>query len=163
MGLDTNSDFRLLRNCNSVGFHPIFVTGGALATPALAQYPLAEGALIAMAEIPPSHVSNPSIAQFQSVLQQYAPGLTITTGTMNGWVSAQLLEAASAAISEPPTSASILQGLWTIKDNDLGGITQPLTFTANQVAPKILCYWTVKIHGGAYMDINGGQRTCLNA
>jgi branched-chain amino acid transport system substrate-binding protein len=161
MGLDTNSDFRLLRNCNSVGFHPVFVTGGALATPGLAQYSLANGTLIVMGEIPPSHLTNPSLAQFQSVLHQYAPGLNVDTGTMNGWVSAQLLAAASADISDPPTSDSILRGLWTISNNDLGGITQPLTFTANQNAPTVVCYWAVKIQSGTYVDVGNGARICL--
>jgi branched-chain amino acid transport system substrate-binding protein len=161
MGLDTNSDFRLLQNCQSVGYHPVFVTGGALATPALARSPLAKGILVVLPEIPPSHLTNPSIARFKQVLDQYAPGLDVDTATMNGWVSAQLLQAASGAISEPPTSASILQGLWSIKNNDLGGVTGPITFTANQNATPSVCYWSVKVEGGTYVDVGNGQRICV--
>ena len=43
----------------------------------------------------------------------------------------------------------------------MGGLTQPLTFTRNQNAPRVVCYWGVKIQGDAFVSTDGGNRTCL--
>ncbi|MEY2432561.1 MAG: branched-chain amino acid transport system substrate-binding protein [Acidimicrobiaceae bacterium] len=160
VALDTNSARRLFRNCKSVGYSPVFVTGGALVTPDLIADDEAEGALAVTATIPPIHTDNPSIARFQSVLAQFAPGLALNMGSIPGWPSAMLFERAAQSVSEPPTSASLLQALWSIKDDDLGGITAPLTFNEGQNAVPRICFWTLRIHDRAIVDASDGSRTC---
>ena len=160
MGVDTNSAFRLLRNCHSIGYRPVFITGGPLATPALAKDPEAEGSLIMTNAISPSHTDNPSVARLASVLSRYAPHLAVDTATMTGWVAAMLFERAVRDITEQPTSESILEGLWSIQDEDLGGITQPLTFVRNRPTPPRICYWTTEVRDGEYVDVGDGERVC---
>lgn len=160
MGVDTNSAYRLLRGCHSIGYRPVFITGGPLATPALAKDPEAQGALIMTNTMPPSRTGHPGVARLASVLARHAPHLAVDTATMTGWVSALLFERAASGISEPPTSQSLLEGLWSIQDDDLGGITQPLTFVRGRTAPPRICYWTTEIRGGEYVDVGEGERVC---
>jgi hypothetical protein len=42
----------------------------------------------------------------------------------------------------------ILQSLYRIKNNDLGGLTYPLTFSAGKNAPRVLCYWLNEVRAG---------------
>jgi hypothetical protein len=77
-----------------------------------------------------------------------------------GWVSANLLEVAAQNLPDPVTSQSILKGLWAMKNNDLGGITAPLTFHQGAANPQPMCYWGVQIHNGGWTTIDGGARFC---
>jgi branched-chain amino acid transport system substrate-binding protein len=81
--------------------------------------------------------------------------------SMTGWVSTQLFQLAAKNIGDPPTSQAILNGLWSIKNDDLGGITQPLTFTKGQPAAQMVCYWLLELKSGHFVSPNNGQRTCL--
>jgi branched-chain amino acid transport system substrate-binding protein len=160
MGVDTNSVFRLLRACHSIGYRPVFITGGPLATPALAKDPEAQGSLIMTNTIPPTHTDNPSVARLAEVLARHAPHLDVDTATLTGWASAMLFERAARDLADTPTSQSILEGLWSIQDEDLGGITQPLTFLRGRTVPPRICYWTTEIRDGSYADVGGGERVC---
>jgi hypothetical protein len=82
---------------------------------------------------------------------------------IQGWVSARLLEAALRKAADPTTSTGILQGLYSIRGDDLGGLTYPITFTAgaaNNTAVMPACYWVVKVQRGAFVSPDGGQRHC---
>jgi branched-chain amino acid transport system substrate-binding protein len=109
---------------------------------------------------PPFGGSSPAVDAFNAAMAKYAPGVPVDTNTMVGWVAAKLFEEATTHLSEPPTSASVLAGLWSIKNNDLAGLTYPLTFTKGQNAPKVFCYWLITIQGGKFVSPNGGQRSC---
>ena len=52
-----------------------------------------------------------------------------------------LAVAADQDLRATPTSAQFLQGLWSIKNNNLGGLAPPLTFTQNADATPSNCYW----------------------
>jgi branched-chain amino acid transport system substrate-binding protein len=160
LGMDTNSIERLLKACESIGYHPLYFTGGPLATPALAADSRAEGLIDVSFNIPFIQTNNPAVAAMQAAIKRFAPGVQPSTGTMAGWVAGTLLQTAAAHLSEPPTSQSLLQGLWSIKNNDLGGITGPLTFTQGQNAPPQVCFWTMQIHAGGFAPIGSPNRVC---
>jgi branched-chain amino acid transport system substrate-binding protein len=93
-------------------------------------------------------------------MARYAPGVPVDSNVMVGWTAAKLFEAATQHLAEPPTSASILDGLWSVQDNDLGGLTYPMTFTRDQNAPHVFCYWLMMIKDGQFVIPNDGQRAC---
>jgi len=59
-----------------------------------------------------------------------------------------------------PTSASILAGLWSLKNETLGGLAMPLTFTKDQIAPRPICWWALIIRGGTYQNSGDGTVRC---
>jgi branched-chain amino acid transport system substrate-binding protein len=159
--MDANSIFRVVRSCDAVGYHPQYVIVGTAIVPALRSVPSLDGALITSATIPWMVHGNASVDRFNAVMARFAPGVALDPSATSGWVSAQLFATAVRTLSDNPTSAEILRAMDTIKHNDLGGITQPLTFTAGQNAPQNpVCWWTIKLAGGAWTSPDNGRRTC---
>jgi branched-chain amino acid transport system substrate-binding protein len=156
--LDPNSIQRVARSCASVNYHPQYVTTSVAAPPP--GNPDLNGIVVSQNVLPWFVTNNPGIAEYQTVLRRYAPALRFNSSTIQGWVAAKLFQLAAAHVSDPPTSQSILDGLWSIKSNDLGGMTMPLIFTVGQIAPMTLCYWVTQIQGDQYISPNGAQRTC---
>jgi hypothetical protein len=64
-----------------------------------------------------------------------------------GWVAGKLLQRAGAKLPEPPTSEAILQGLWTIEGDTLGGLTSPLTFRKDEPAVPTSCWFNLALKG----------------
>ncbi len=61
---------------------------------------------------------------------------------------------------DQPSSRAVLERLWRVKGNDLGGMTASLTFTENQNAPRIACSWPpVKRSATSVIALYGFNRT----
>jgi branched-chain amino acid transport system substrate-binding protein len=75
-------------------------------------------------------------------------------------VTAKLFEKAAANLPEPPTSEAVLRGLWSLRNDDLGGLTYPITFIENQPAPLVNCWWTLRIKEGSWISPDRFQRHC---
>ena len=85
-----------------------------------------------------------------------APGLRPPAG----WVTGKLLEKAAARNTEPPTSKAILEGLWSIRNDTLGGITAPLTFEKEKPAAKIACWFGVMTKNQTWTSVDGFKMHC---
>jgi branched-chain amino acid transport system substrate-binding protein len=160
MSFDSNSIGRIVRSCSGVNFRPMYATAVSAANIGFASNPLLAGLVLAMPVLPWFVTSNPSIALFHKVLAQYAPGQQPDPGLVVGWVSAMMLRAAARNLPDQPTSQALLQGLYGLKGDDLGGITIPLNFTPGQIAPATFCYWIAQIENGTWVTPNGGARIC---
>ena len=84
-------------------------------------------------------------------MAKYAPGLGNLNGTntMSAWASGELFEAAvTASGSKDITSASVRAGLLKLRGETLGGLTQPLTFSADK--PTLLnCWFETRVVNGS--------------
>jgi branched-chain amino acid transport system substrate-binding protein len=158
--MDGNSLQRLLQSCTSVGFKPHFLAQSLGLTRTVPDDPLADGVYGSIVAYPWMLTSNPAVAAFSNVLLRFAPGLKPDSGAMQGWVSAQIFQYAATRTTGPVTSASILEGLWTVKQNTFGGLTQALTYTEGKTAPHEFCWWLIQIQHKAYTSPDGGRRTC---
>jgi hypothetical protein len=94
-------------------------------------------------------------------MKKYASGVTIGPSAHGGWVSAKLFQLATQAVADASTSNSILNGLWSVKGNDLEGQTYPLSFAQGHVTAPMACYWLARYLDGQWASPNGGKRTCL--
>jgi branched-chain amino acid transport system substrate-binding protein len=86
--------------------------------------------------------------EFQTALRTFGGGMTPGLGLTQGWTAGKLFARAAAHLAEPPTNEAVLAGLWSIKNDDLGGITGPLTFTAGQSAPRMPCWFDLEMKDG---------------
>ena len=102
----------------------------------------------------------PKSVEFVSAMQQYLPGVQLLGSHALGWVSAKLFERAARGLSEPPTSAGVLDGLWSLNNEDLGGLTMPLTFRRDQLAPRTACWTLMTIQKERLVALDGGKRMC---
>jgi len=159
LGMVDSAANRVKRSCKSVGLDVPIISNGTAFSAAKPGDGL-DGAWIASGVrfTPPS---DPAVAEWLATLKQYVPGTGATANGGIGWVSAKVFELAAKAMPDTPTSQAVLEGLWAIKSNDIGGMTRPLTYVKDQPAVQTPgCWFAVK------MDDNkggwtGGTQVCL--
>jgi branched-chain amino acid transport system substrate-binding protein len=112
--------------------------------------------------------SLPATKQFLDALAAYAPGLTtgdqFSSNVIYPWIGGELFEAAAKAANIGPSStpADVKRGLYALKSETLGGLTQPLTYTEGQ--PTVLtCYFVDAIQDGKFVSMDGNKPTCPSA
>jgi ABC-type branched-subunit amino acid transport system substrate-binding protein len=155
VSMEGNSVHRVARSCDSVGFRPVYDTVVSAIRTDFAQNPSLEGFVGGLHSLGWFVTGNPNIAQFQDALKKFAPGLAPAPATASGWTTAKLFELAAQNIPEQPTSEAILDGLWSVKNNDVGGLTYPLTYNRDQKTPATKCFFTVVVKKGQW---TGGDK-----
>ena len=103
----------------------------------------------------------PAQAAYQQAVKAYDPGLASSATTAAEWTAGMLAVAASSDLTATPTSAEFFQGLWSIKNNDLGGLAPPLTFTQGQPATPSDCYFLMTLDNGQFVDLDKGNTQCV--
>ncbi len=125
--------------------------------------PAANGALDSEVDLPYFDNSIPASKLMQQAIKRYAPHL----GQLNGptsvysWVSGILLDKAVSAIplGGKITPESIKTGLYTLKNQTLGGLAPPLTFSPGK--PSVVnCYFVAKITDGRFTEPQGHRTSC---
>lgn len=161
MVLDQNSTGRLTTACARQSYRPtISLVGQGLAEP-MKENPSLDGAISSTPLFPWFGRGTPGADEFQDVFRTQGKGIGAGPGPTFGWAAGKLLERAARSISEPPTSASILEGLWSIRDDDLGGLTYPLTFERDRPPKPASCWFNVTIRAGAWISPDGYRLHCV--
>jgi hypothetical protein len=120
-----------------------------------------QGAVSAIGTFPWAASTIAPAQAFRASMSQYAPGTILSWAQSAVWTSGLLLKAASAKLpATNPGSADILKGLWSIKDNNLGGAAPPLTFVQGQPASPAQCYFWSQIRSGVWTVPAGKTQTC---
>jgi len=149
--LDGNSVHRFAKSCDSVGYHPLYTGITSATREDFAKNPLLDGYVGGYFELPWFRTDNPLIAEHLQVIKKYAPDVSPGPQSASGWAVAKLFEIAAQNVSEPPTSASILHGLYSIRNNSVGGLLAPVTYTESvPTAPLRDCFWAALIKGGKW-------------
>jgi branched-chain amino acid transport system substrate-binding protein len=148
-GLDPNGNRRVAQNCHEQDYHPRFEVPQT--SSAMAGEPGLQSAYFASATFPWVSSATPAMVEFQKAMARYAPKLELSAHASSGWTSAKLFERAALGITDTPTSAQILEGLWTIKNDTLGGLTAPLTFVRDKPAPAVYCFFGMEVRAQAWV------------
>lgn len=158
--LDGSSVQRTARSCGSVEFHPQLVVPALSMIPALQPDPNLDGMVGVVITAPWTLTGVPAVAEHVRAMAQYAPGAPPGAESIAGWTSAKLFEAALANAPEPITPQGILEGLWSIQGDDLGGLTYPVGFTRGQTMAKRYCVWSVVLQDGKYSSAGRESPKC---
>lgn len=159
IGMDINSLSRIAASCARQGYYPAYATSSAGAAPKHASDPNIPELVLSSPVAPFTLTEIAGVAQFREAFEQYAPDVEPQLGHMTGWTAGKLLERAGSRIVEPTTGA-ILEGLWSIRGEDLGGLTSPLAFGPGSPASPATCWWTVLAREGSYSSPFGAQARC---
>jgi branched-chain amino acid transport system substrate-binding protein len=161
---DSQSIIRFADNCANIGFHPLYAwTAQGTKDTLLADKNL-EGGVVGSTGAPWFAAKTPAQQEFQRVFAKHAPGADLDGGAITGWTSAKLFEKAVQKLSEAPSPATILQALWSLTNEDLGGLTYPMTFRQgdpNNSVHERTCYWTVVIRDGRWTSPDNYTRHCV--
>jgi hypothetical protein len=102
----------------------------------------------------------PGTAEMHQAFAQIAPGVEVNGAHAGGWVTAKTIEAAARRLPDVPTSADVLDGLWAIDGDTLGGMTFALTFPNDQPSPRRSCWGLALIQSGTFVAPANGKLTC---
>ena len=147
LAFDPNSYPRVARSCSSVGYKPLFslvadVTNGT------AQIDVMEGAFVGNPVRAWTDLGHPGVAEMHRAFKLHARGGEVDNTAGLEWVSAKLFERAiRGRLSPAPTSEDVLKGLWSVKNDNLGGLTAPLTFTEGVPDKPFACWSLVVVSG----------------
>ena len=108
--------------------------------------------------------SIPAVAAYRAALGKYAPSIPGTALDNSAglwmWAAGQLIKTAATRSAGTVTRASIINGLYSLKQDTLGGIVQPLTFIRSK--PTWLpCWFNWKIaKAGQFQAVDNAKPTC---
>ena len=160
LAMDSSSVQRLAASCTRQGFRPRYAVMAGIVLDRFKDDRNLDAMAASSPVFPYFQSGTPATDEFQAALRTVGKGLPPGIGLASGWVTGKVFEAAIAHLPEPPTSAAVLAGLWTIKNNDLGGLTQPLTFVENSTAPPMTCWFNLAINSGAWRSFDNYKLNC---
>jgi branched-chain amino acid transport system substrate-binding protein len=161
---DTGSMIRMARACARQNFHPTWVS--PTMDDSVASNPDFEGAISAGSTFPWFLRSgHPLVDEYAKALQTYAPSRLTNGNTFMpwAWVSAKLFEKAAQNVSDKPTTQDILNGLYAMKGETLGGLLigpAARTFTRGQPTPETFCTYEGRLRGGKWTAPQGFAPIC---
>jgi branched-chain amino acid transport system substrate-binding protein len=161
MAGDGDSLVRLARDCAAQGYKPLYLASSIGVTASVQADPLLNGLLSAQSQFPWTDSYTPAQAAYQAAMKTYAPSVAGSGTTAAEWAAGQLVVAADQFLGPTPTSAQLLQGLWSIRNNNLGGLAPPLTFTAHGLAGQSACYFEMILRNGQFVDPLSGKSQCV--
>jgi len=153
---------RVATSCARQGYHPIYSIAGPAVDERLtgAANDVLDGTLGAVATFPYVVTGTAATDEFHAALARYGTGEPLSAATAQGWVSAKLFERAVAGGDGPITSDRILDGLWSLAGETLGGLTAPRTFVREGRNPDLRCFFVMKLANRAWSAPQGSALSC---
>jgi branched-chain amino acid transport system substrate-binding protein len=158
--LDPNSISRVSGGCVRQGFKPTFAASAQGIFHDMKKDPNLDGLLTSSPVFPFFQGDTPATREFQDARAEFGQKYELAPNLTLGWVAGKLAEKAGAKLSEPPTSASLLAGLWAIRNDNLNGLTQPLTFLENQPPKPVVCWFNITIKSQEWRSPDNSQLHC---
>jgi branched-chain amino acid transport system substrate-binding protein len=155
IAMDGNSVFRIVTACSRQGYRPTYAIPVHAAVPSLLKLPAYEGASVSSPTFPWFAADTPARAEFQKAMANYTPGVPLAGSHSLGWTAAKLFERAATEMPEQPTANAVLDGMWKIRGDDLGGLTHDLTFEQGKPRQQRVCWFDVRVRQRKYVTPDG--------
>ena len=142
---------------------PQLLTAGT-ASPDWSSDPAFAGSQVIDNSVPYFDTKIPAVAAYRAALTKYAPGVAGTAldnaADLWNWAAGELIEAAADKSGGQVTSPSLLKGLYSIKDQTLDGLVQPLNYTKGKPT-WLACWfnWTIS-SANSFAAVNDSNRSC---
>ena len=164
VALTEQESIHFAEDCAQQGWHPVygFSTNGInddlLHIPALATQTISTSG---QTTVPWFLNSTPALQAFHAAMAKYAPGTKLTSGAaLTAWVGGMLFQAAvQASGSSTVTSQSVINGLYKLHDDTLGGLAPPLTYTPGKQS-TVDCFFVAGIKNAQYFAPLGLKPAC---
>jgi branched-chain amino acid transport system substrate-binding protein len=159
IALDGNAVGRVASSCARQNYRPKISVFGAIAFDKMKDNADLDG-MTTNANGFPYFLCDGVAADFCAASRKYGPVKIYGLGNSLGWTAGKAFERATQNLPDNPTSADILKGMWSFKNESLGGLTHPLTFTEGQNAPRLTCWWPLVLTKGQWTAPNGMDVQC---
>lgn len=161
IALDQNSIDRIAASCARQGFSPTYGFFAQIISDQQKANRSLVGSIGSTSVFPYFQSGTRATDEFQAALRLYGSGLPLTSSLALGWAAGKLFERAAAAIGEPPTTVSLLDGLWSLKGETLGGLTAPLTFTRDKPPVPFSCWFNLALSSAGWASPDRNALHCL--
>jgi ABC-type branched-subunit amino acid transport system substrate-binding protein len=163
---------RAARSCAGVNYFPVWALSATQGDfdptdPNMRK----DGASLGSAVVPFTLNNTPALQAFHTAMSTYAPSAPVDNSSLVTWSDGMMFKAAidalgSAARTETITPALVLEGLSRIKNETLGGLIPPTTYSAgggsHTPSPEDLCYYPILFgHTGAFSAPQGNKYLCF--
>jgi branched-chain amino acid transport system substrate-binding protein len=110
----------------------------------------------------PWFADTPWAKAFRDAMDKYGDGAPHQNDNQTmTWAALEMFRKAMANVGDSPTRADVAKAMWSIKDEDLGGmLPSPVTFTEGKASPLLDCGWTASLSKGRY---TGLKKLCLGS
>jgi branched-chain amino acid transport system substrate-binding protein len=161
---ENSSTVRLAQSCGRQDYRPIYLLNAVNDGMAkIAEFDKAIGNLATFPWF--VHGGHPGLDEYLQAMQKYAPnrvndGVDVQSGA---WMAGKAFERAAAKVSDNPTPQEILEGLWSMKNESLGGLLvggMARTFNRGQPTPETFCVYDARIQGGKWTAPRGMTPVC---
>ena len=168
LAMDGSAMGRVARSCAAIGYHPQFGSSALTISPAQAEDPILRGNTMATASANAPWMLNdtPGLQEYNRAMKTFAPDLPPDGASIAAWSSGKLFEAAIASLgtsarTAPITTEMVMQGLGKIKQETLGGLAPPITFSPGQKkAPPINCVFYELLTTKGWTAPRGSKAVC---
>jgi branched-chain amino acid transport system substrate-binding protein len=147
---------RVARSAHRQNWHPVIATqqGGSDERYIRDGGADVEGSLISHTTA--SWVSSPLMADYREAMARYVPGGARGGMGANVWVAGKLIEKLAERFGPRPSSADVLNGLYSLRGETLGGRIPPTTYTRGKGNADVnICSVTSRIEGGKWIELKG--------
>jgi branched-chain amino acid transport system substrate-binding protein len=154
---------RVANQCNQQGYKPRELNVSATTGLAWQNQPAMEGTITTQSNPVLADESIPALRTLHQALNQYAP--SVSKGSEYNevddsvWAGGQAFKLAAerAKLTPSSTSADLLKGLYTFKNETVGGLTPPITYTPGKPA-FITCWYPQEIKSGTFTPLTQGAK-----
>jgi branched-chain amino acid transport system substrate-binding protein len=164
----TSVTLGVARSCAAQGYKPTYIASETSLTNSSLGTPGIDGAVGELTNLAAVDTAVPAIATMQAALNKYDSGYMKSDdfgpGITMGWAAGMLFDAAARAanLGASPTAADILTGLYSLKDETLGGLSSPLNYVKGKSA-SVKCWFYYGIKGSQFTAPYGSQPTCAGS
>jgi len=157
-----------MKDCIQQSYHPLLIAVDGQVASTWASSPAAQGARIFQNDAPFSDTSNSGIKQMQKALEKYAPGLMKSSlydeNVVYAWAAGMLFKAAAQAahLGNDAKSAQVVNGLYDLKSDTLGGVAPPLSYQRGK-KHTIDCGFVEGVQNNAFFLPQGQTQVCAPA
>ena len=160
MGFDSNTVQRVVSSCVRQSYHPTWATTSVAITTAYKDDPNFDGMVAGSQGFPWFQTGTPATDQYQAAIKRFGAKIAPSAAPALGWLAGKVFERAAANLPEPATSAALLEGLWSIQNDDMDGLTLPLTYQREKPSPQRSCWFNILLKGGAWRSPNAFKLNC---
>jgi branched-chain amino acid transport system substrate-binding protein len=169
VGISPSVTLNIIKTCLQQGYRGAFMTTAGLLNPGWDKDASLNGTKVyVLDDVWPFYQQATSAQkEYFSAIQQYAPGMLTNPGynayVQDAWTGMQMFKTAAEAAKITPnsTSADLLNGLYTVHNETLGGLIGPVTYSRSAKSQVANCYFVSLLQNGQWTEPLGAKAQCV--
>ncbi|HET9773277.1 MAG TPA: ABC transporter substrate-binding protein [Acidimicrobiia bacterium] len=157
---DAASGVRIIRSALRQDWRPVFLATQAANDDTTAKAPDVKG-LITVTQGTAPYMDGPWMADYRDAVAKYVPGGPLGGTGAAGWAGVKLVEKIAPTWGDQPTTQKVIDSLYALKGETLGGLIPPLTFPRGDDRTRVnLCGVPLQFDGAKIRAPLGNTFRC---